>query len=47
MANELGKRYGCRQCATQILVSKPGAGTLECHGEPMQIAAPKSLPASD
>ncbi|HEY3736179.1 MAG TPA: hypothetical protein VGL26_01935 [Jatrophihabitans sp.] len=47
MANELGKRYVCAQCDTQLLVAKAGAGALECHGEPMQIEAPKPLPASD
>jgi len=47
MANQLGKRYVCRHCATQLLVSKPGDGTLLCHGEQMQIEAPKPLPSSD
>lgn len=47
VSNELGKRYVCSHCATQLLVSKPGSGTLECHGAPMTIEAPKPLPASD
>lgn len=47
MANLLGKRYVCARCATQLLVVKPGPGTLECHGEPMSVEAPKPLPASD
>jgi hypothetical protein len=47
MANEIGKRYVCAHCATQLLVAKGGEGTLECHGEPMQIETPKPLPASD
>jgi hypothetical protein len=47
MANQLGKRYVCAQCATQLLVVKPGPGLLECHGEPMAIDVPKPLPASD
>jgi desulfoferrodoxin-like iron-binding protein len=47
MANQIGKRYVCAHCATQLLVVKPGAGELECHGEPMTIEKPKPLPASD
>lgn len=47
MANQLGKRYVCAHCSTQLLVTKPGPGVLECHGEPMWVEAPKPLPASD
>jgi Desulfoferrodoxin, N-terminal domain len=47
MANQLGKRYVCAHCSTQLLVTKPGRGVLECHGEPMPVEAPKPLPASD
>jgi hypothetical protein len=47
MVNQLGKRYVCPHCATQLLVVKPGEGALECHGEPMAVDAPKPLPASD
>jgi hypothetical protein len=47
MANQLGKRYVCAHCATQLLVVKPGTGELKCHGEAMSIEAPKPLPSSD
>jgi hypothetical protein len=47
MANQLGKRYVCEHCSTQLLVTKAGPGELECHGEPMSVEAPKPLPASD
>jgi desulfoferrodoxin-like iron-binding protein len=47
MANQIGKRYVCEHCSTQLLVVKPGGGQLECHGEPMTIEVPKPLPASD
>lgn len=47
MPNQIGKRYVCGQCETQVLVTKPGTGSLECHGEPMTIEKPKPLPASD
>lgn len=47
MPNLLGKRYVCTHCNTQLLVAKPGAGALRCHGDLMDIEAPKPLPASD
>jgi desulfoferrodoxin-like iron-binding protein len=47
MTNQIGKRYVCAHCSTQLLVVKPGSGQLECHGEPMTIEVPKPLPASD
>jgi hypothetical protein len=43
----LGKRYVCAHCEAQLLVVKGGEGSLECHGEPMTIEAPKALPSSD
>ena len=47
MANNLGKRYVCSECEATVLVTKPGGGELECHGQPMQIAESKPLPSSD
>ena len=47
MPNVLGKRYECSECDAQILVTKAGDGSLECHGQPMTILAPKPLPSSD
>ena len=47
MANLLGKRYVCATCGGTVLVTKPGDGAVECHGEPMAIAEAKPLPASD
>jgi hypothetical protein len=43
----LGKRYGCGSCGAEVLVSKAGDAHLECHGAPLEMAGPKSLPASD
>jgi hypothetical protein len=43
----LGKRYTCGTCGAEVLVSKAGDAHGECHGAPMEIAGPKSLPASD
>jgi len=36
MANEIGKRYVCKKCGSEFLVTKPGPGTLKCCGEPME-----------
>jgi hypothetical protein len=47
MANTLGKRYQCAECGAQVLVTKGGDGTVECHGKPMELQAPKPLPSSD
>ncbi|HLG91852.1 MAG TPA: hypothetical protein VKY15_02595 [Acidimicrobiales bacterium] len=47
MANNLGKRYTCQECQAQILVTKAGEGSLECHGRPMEVMQPKPLPSSD
>ncbi len=47
MTNNLGKRYTCAECEAQILVTKAGDGSLECHGQAMEIMQPKPLPSSD
>ena len=45
--NQLGKRYRCEQCGTELLCLARGDGTFECHGVPMTVAEVKSLPSSD
>jgi hypothetical protein len=47
VSNLLGKRYSCSECSAEILVTKSGDGALECHGQTMTVAQPKSLPSSD
>jgi desulfoferrodoxin-like iron-binding protein len=37
MSNQTGKRYVCKVCGSEMLVTKGGNGTLQCCGEPMQI----------
>jgi desulfoferrodoxin-like iron-binding protein len=44
---QLGKRYACPACGAVVLVTSPGDGALECHGQPMQAVQAKPLPASD
>ncbi len=37
MANEMGKRYICKKCNSEFIVTKAGNGTLSCCGQPMEI----------
>lgn len=36
MATQAGKRYKCAKCGTEVLVTKPGTGTLKCCGQEME-----------
>lgn len=47
MANQLGKRYHCETCNTEVLCTKQGSGTVGCHGQDMAEQQPKPLPSSD
>lgn len=47
MANELGKRYACAACGTEVLCTKAGAGEATCCGQPMEAKQPKPLPSAD
>jgi hypothetical protein len=47
MANQLGKRYFCEECGTEVLCNKPGNGTVLCCDKDMQIKEAKPLPSSD
>jgi desulfoferrodoxin-like iron-binding protein len=37
VANQVGKRYQCGKCGTEMIVTKGGQGDLSCCGQPMQI----------
>jgi len=47
MANQLGKRYSCSTCGTQVLCTKAGEGEVTCCGKPMEIQEAKAIPSSD
>lgn len=47
MANQLGKRYMCEKCGTEVLCNKAGTGELECCDVQMKIKEAKPLPSSD
>ena len=36
MANQVGKRYQCSKCGTEMIVTKGGDGSLSCCDQPMQ-----------
>lgn len=37
MANQLGKRYKCLSCNSEFIVTRAGAGTISCCGQPMVL----------
>jgi desulfoferrodoxin-like iron-binding protein len=37
MANQVGKRYKCSKCGAEVIVTRGGAGTVMCCGQPMEI----------
>ncbi|MEO0279200.1 MAG: desulfoferrodoxin [candidate division WOR-3 bacterium] len=47
MANQLGKRYRCEECGTEVLCTKSGEGQLVCCDRPMVPQEPRPLPSSD
>jgi len=44
---EMGKRYEDQGARVELLCVAPGLGQLTVDGSPLQIKAPKPLPASD
>lgn len=52
MATQVGKRYVCEQCGSEMLVTRAGEGLLSCCGQPMQLRgapapAPQAQESSD
>ena len=37
MANTVGKRYVCKKCGVELMVTRGGNGTLQGAGQPMGI----------
>lgn len=37
MANEVGKRYVCKTCGAEYIVTRGGEGTLYCCGKRMDL----------
>ena len=47
MANDLGKRYICPHCGSNVLCTKGGEGEIQCCDAEMELQAPRKLPSSD
>jgi ribosomal protein L37AE/L43A len=37
MANQVGKRYVCKKCGVEVIVTRGGDGVLHCCGQPMEL----------
>jgi desulfoferrodoxin-like iron-binding protein len=37
LANQMGKRYHCEKCGSEMIVTKGGEGTIQCCGQPMTL----------
>ncbi|MFP3976054.1 MAG: desulfoferrodoxin [Chloroflexota bacterium] len=47
MPSQLGKRYRCEVCGTEVLCTKASEGQFTCCGQPMQEQQPRPIPSSD
>lgn len=47
MAIQVGKRYRCESCSTEVLVTKPSDTILSCWGEAMPMLEPKKIGSAD
>jgi desulfoferrodoxin-like iron-binding protein len=37
MANQIGKKYVCKKCGSEFIVTKGGSGMLSCCEQPMEL----------
>jgi hypothetical protein len=47
VATQLGKRYRCQTCGTEILCLKSGESAVTCCGQEMEVQEPRAIPSSD
>ena len=47
MPLQVGKRYQCQSCGTELLVTKPSGGELSCCSTPMEMLKPKQTASAD
>jgi len=47
VASQLGKRYRCTVCGTEILCVKAGEGAVTCCGQEVEAQEARALPSSD
>lgn len=44
---QVGKRYKCESCGTELLVTKAADGSLSCCSNPMELVQPKQTASAD
>jgi len=47
VSSQLGKRYRCQVCGTEILCVKSGQNVVSCCGQEVVMQQPKAIPSSD
>ena len=47
MAVQLGKRYECEVCGTQVLATKAGDSELVCDDKEMIVQGQRRVPSAD
>jgi len=45
--NQLGKRFRCEVCGTEVLCTKASEGSVICCDKEMTVQEPRPLPSSD
>lgn len=45
--SQLGKRYRCEECGTEVLCTKPSAQMPVCCSKELIVQEPKPVPSSD
>jgi hypothetical protein len=46
-ASQLGKRYRCEVCGTEVLCVKAGDNAVGCCSQDMEVQEPRTIPSSD
>lgn len=36
MDNQVGKRYRCAKCGSEVIITRGGTGSIKCCGQPME-----------
>jgi hypothetical protein len=44
---QMGKRYRCGTCGTEVMVTRPSAGEPSCCSEQMVLSKPKEVQSAD
>jgi hypothetical protein len=47
MTIQVGKRYVCKQCGSEFIVTRGGSGTLECCRQPMELKSKETSKGGD